>query len=116
VLVERRTARHIGAMKKPQIDPKSASAMDKHIGARIREARLAMNASQILVGEAVGVTYQQMQKYEAGTNRVSAARLFLMCQFLQVPMSFMFEGIGSNKGSAATINSQKQEDLLPVAQ
>ena len=96
-------------MKKPQIDPKSASAMDKHIGARIREARLAMDASQVLVSEAVGVTHQQMQKYEAGTNRVSAARLFLMCQFLQVPMSFMFEGIGSNKGSAASTTFRAQK-------
>jgi DNA-binding XRE family transcriptional regulator len=91
--------RHIYAMKKPKIDPKDSSTLDKHIGGRIRNARQALSTSQASLGEAVGVTFQQMQKYESGRNRISAARLFLVCQSLQVPITFMFEGFDSNRSS-----------------
>jgi transcriptional regulator with XRE-family HTH domain len=70
--------------------PRSATAIDAYIGARMRERRHALNMSQTELGKALGVTFQQIQKYEMGTNRVSAARLFDICEALNVSFSSMF--------------------------
>ena len=70
---------------------RSATAVDAYIGARIRERRHDLEMSQHALAKALGVTYQQIQKYESGTNRVSAARLFEICKALKVPLSSMFE-------------------------
>jgi transcriptional regulator with XRE-family HTH domain len=96
-------------MKKPKIDPKGPSALDKHIGGRIRVARQALSTSQVSLGEAVGVTFQQMQKYETGRNRISAARLFLVCQSLQVPITSIFEGYDSNRSGAGKTKIQNED-------
>jgi transcriptional regulator with XRE-family HTH domain len=71
--------------------PRTPGTVDKHIGARTRESRLALNMSQTNLGEKLGVTFQQIQKYESGRNRVSAARLFEICEALNVTLSSMFE-------------------------
>jgi DNA-binding XRE family transcriptional regulator len=71
--------------------PRSASAVDRYIGARMREQRLELNMSQAQLGEELGVSFQQIQKYETGKNRVSAARLFMICKALNVSLSSMFE-------------------------
>ncbi len=76
---------------KRKISPRSASAIDRYIGARIREQRLALNMSQEQLGRKLGVSFQQIQKYESGRNRVSAARLFVICKALNVSLSSMFE-------------------------
>jgi transcriptional regulator with XRE-family HTH domain len=76
---------------KRKISPQSASAVDRYIGARMREQRLALNMSQEQLGRELGVSFQQIQKYERGVNRVSAARLFEICKALNVSMSSMFE-------------------------
>ena len=76
---------------KRKISPRSASAIDRYIGARMREQRLALNVSQAELGEELGVSFQQIQKYESGVNRVSAARLFEICKALNVSLSSMFE-------------------------
>ena len=55
--------------------PKSANPTDKHVGSRLRMRRLMLGMSQAYIADAVGVTFQQVQKYEKGTNRVSASRL-----------------------------------------
>jgi transcriptional regulator with XRE-family HTH domain len=60
--------------------PRSPGAVDEYIGARMREGRLALKMSQTDLGEKLGVTFQQVQKYEKGANRVSAARLFEICE------------------------------------
>jgi transcriptional regulator with XRE-family HTH domain len=109
MLVKRQTSKHIHAMKNSKTDPKSASSLDTHKGGRIREARLASGTSQVSLGEAVGVTFQQMQKYETGRNRISAARLFLVCQLLQVPITSMFEGYDSNPSGADKTKIQKED-------
>jgi len=57
----------------------------------MRERRLALNLSQAGLGEVLGVSFQQVQKYEAGKNRVSAARLFEICRILNLSLSSMFE-------------------------
>jgi DNA-binding XRE family transcriptional regulator len=71
--------------------PRSANAIDAYIGARMRERRLALNISQNQLGKELGVSFQQIQKYESGENRVSAARLFDICKALNVSLSSMFE-------------------------
>jgi DNA-binding XRE family transcriptional regulator len=76
---------------KRKLTPRSASAVDKYIGARMREQRLALSISQEQLGRKLGVSFQQIQKYESGKNRVSAARLFVICKALNVSLSSMFE-------------------------
>ena len=76
---------------KGKISPRRASAVDKYIGARMREQRLALGMSQERLGKELGVSFQQIQKYERGVNRVSAARLYSICKALNVSLSSMFE-------------------------
>jgi ribosome-binding protein aMBF1 (putative translation factor) len=76
---------------KRKLTPRSSSAVDKYIGARMREQRLALGISQEQLGKELGVSFQQIQKYEKGVNRVSAARLFEICKALNVSLSWMFE-------------------------
>ena len=73
---------------------------DKHVGSRVRMRRLMLNLSQTRLANALGLTFQQVQKYEKGTNRISASRLLHMSQILQVPITFFFEGFPTvTKGS-----------------
>jgi transcriptional regulator with XRE-family HTH domain len=74
-------------MAKDPINP-----IDKHVGGRFRMRRLMLNMSQTEIGDALGLTFQQMQKYEKGTNRISASRLQQLCRILDVPVTFFFEG------------------------
>jgi transcriptional regulator with XRE-family HTH domain len=77
--------------KRKTKSPRTPGAVDKYIGARMRESRLAIKMSQADLGEKLGVTFQQIQKYESGRNRVSAARLFEICEALDVSLASMFE-------------------------
>jgi transcriptional regulator with XRE-family HTH domain len=72
---------------------KSPSPTDRHVGARVRMRRMMLGMSQTKLGEAVGLTFQQIQKYEKGTNRIGASRLQQIAHVLQVPVSFFFEGL-----------------------
>jgi transcriptional regulator with XRE-family HTH domain len=76
---------------KRKTSPRSSGAVDKYIGARMRERRLALSMSQQRLGKELGVSFQQIQKYESGVNRVSAARLYSICKALNVSLSSMFE-------------------------
>jgi transcriptional regulator with XRE-family HTH domain len=67
--------------------------IDKHVGTRIRGRRIGMRISQTKLGQAIGVTFQQIQKYESGTNRVGASNLFKIAKALNVDVSFFFEGM-----------------------
>ena len=67
------------------------SPIDTHVGARIRLRRTLMGMSQERLGEALGLTFQQVQKYERGVNRVGASRLFDLSRVLDVPISFFFD-------------------------
>jgi transcriptional regulator with XRE-family HTH domain len=72
---------------------KPPNPTDKHVGSRVRMRRLMLSMSQEKLGEALGLTFQQVQKYEKGTNRISASRLQQMSNILQVPIPFFFEGL-----------------------
>jgi transcriptional regulator with XRE-family HTH domain len=81
-------------MKKPQpTAPRSPSLIDKHLADQIRSRRRAMEMSQDKLGQELGVTFQQIQKYESGQNRISAGRLYEICQVFGVPIASMFEDI-----------------------
>ena len=73
---------------------------DTHVGARVRMRRMMLNMSQEKLGDGLGLTFQQVQKYEKGTNRIGASRLQTISNILQVPVSFFFEG-GAASGAAA---------------
>ena len=75
-----------------------ASAIDRHVGARIRERRIMLGLSQQQMADMIGVTYQQAHKYERGINRVSAGRLFEIARVLSVPVSYFFEGLDNQSG------------------
>lgn len=70
-----------------------ARAVDSHVGQRIRDRRNELGMSQTEVANALGVTFQQVQKYERGTNRVGASRLFDLSKVLGVQVEFFFEGL-----------------------
>jgi transcriptional regulator with XRE-family HTH domain len=71
---------------------KSPNPVDKHVGNRVRMRRLMLRMSQQKLGGALGLTFQQVQKYEKGTNRIGASRLQHISDILQVPVAFFFEG------------------------
>ena len=71
---------------------KAPNPTDKHVGSRVRMRRMMLAMSQEKLGDALGLTFQQVQKYEKGTNRIGASRLQQIAQILQVPVSFFFEG------------------------
>src|SRR5436853_3636925 len=72
--------------------PKTADPVDKHVGGRVRMRRMMLGMSQEKLGDGLGLTFQQVQKYEKGTNRISASRLQQSASILQVPVTFFFEG------------------------
>lgn len=71
---------------------KSPGPVDKHVGSRVRMRRILVGMSQERLGEALGLTFQQVQKYEKGTNRIGASRLQQISQVLGIPVTFLFEG------------------------
>jgi len=68
-----------------------ANPVDIHVGSRVRIRRTLLGLSQGKLGEAVGLTFQQIQKYERGANRISASRLYALSHVLDVPVPFFFE-------------------------
>ena len=70
-----------------------ANTVDTYVGQRIRDKRNERGMSQTEVANALGVTFQQVQKYERGTNRVGASRLFDLSRILSVPIQYFFEGL-----------------------
>ena len=71
---------------------KVPNPIDRHVGSRVRMRRVLSGVSQEKLGDALGLTFQQVQKYEKGSNRISASRLQQIAKMLDVPVSFFFEG------------------------
>jgi transcriptional regulator with XRE-family HTH domain len=80
-------------------------AVDVHVGLQVRAARLVHRMSQEKLGDAVGVTFQQIQKYENGVNRIGPGRLHAIAKHLRVPVTYFFEGIDKNPSKAAADSS-----------
>ena len=71
---------------------KAPNPVDKHVGSRVRMRRMVLGMSQEKLGRALGLTFQQVQKYEKGANRIGASRLQHIARILQVPVAFFFDG------------------------
>src|SRR5437870_8791204 len=80
---------------------KVPNPIDKHVGSRVRMRRLMLGMSQEKLGDALRLTFQQVQKYEKGTNRIGASRLQHISHILQVPVAFLFEGAPHQPGHPA---------------
>jgi transcriptional regulator with XRE-family HTH domain len=90
-----------------------ASDADRHVGNRIRERRVMLGMSQQQLAQMIGVTYQQAHKYERGLNRISAGRLYEIAQTLNVPVSWFFEGLATER--PANDMSPRQRMCLELA-
>ena len=99
---------------------KAPNPIDKHVGSRVRMRRMMLSMSQEKLGDALGLTFQQVQKYEKGTNRIGASRLQQISKTLNVPPSFFFEGApvvgASGNGFVEESSSQYVVDFLSTAE
>lgn len=87
--------------------------VDIHVGSRVRLRRTMLGMSQEKLGEAIGLTFQQVQKYERGANRVGASRLFELSRVLDVPVSFFFDDMPSETAMRSS-RSHAGEDDAPI--
>lgn len=87
-------------------DERSANAVDRRLGQRVRTRRLEIGMSQERLAELLGVTFQQVQKYEKGVNRIAASRLFDIAGALELPVARFFEGLSSTRASGVTETQQ----------
>ena len=97
-----------GRGRPKKVENSGPNPIDVHVGGRVRLRRLYMDMSQSSLARAIGLTFQQIQKYERGLNRISASRLFDLSRVLEVPVSFFFddmpEGLAESgpRGAAGT--------------
>lgn len=91
--------------------------VDVHVGVRIRLRRTLLGLSQTALAEKMGITFQQVQKYERGANRVSSSRLFDLCRILSVPIAYFYDEMGTavSKQSPAALAGQKPKDVDQAA-
>ena len=95
----------------------TANEIDKHVGLQIRSRRTLLGLSQEKLAEAVGVTFQQIQKYERGTNRVSASRLFNFSKALDVSLEYFYQGLeAANNGSKKYGVSDNDQQAFGVSE
>ncbi|MEO0497434.1 MAG: helix-turn-helix transcriptional regulator [Pseudomonadota bacterium] len=99
---------------------KTPNPIDVHVGSRVRLRRTMMGFSQEKLGEALGVTFQQVQKYEKGTNRISASRMQEMSQVLDAPISYFFDeapgGTSAIEGGLQEADVQFTTDFLSTTE
>lgn len=74
--------------------------VDRHVGRRVCEKRISLGYNQSDLGRALGLTFQQIQKYEKGTNRISASKLWDIARFFKVDIGYFFDGLGVQAGVA----------------
>lgn len=83
--------------------------IDKHVGKQLRSRRILNGLSQEKLAESIGVTFQQVQKYERGTNRVSASRLYTFSKLLDVSIDYFYEGLVANTSKASLGMSDNEQ-------
>jgi len=94
----------------PKVNPRGPNPIDQHVGSRVRLRRQLKKMSQEKLGDELGVTFQQVQKYERGANRVGASRLYRLSRVLEVPVQFFFEGLGDK----TTVTGLAEDDQTPI--
>jgi transcriptional regulator with XRE-family HTH domain len=103
---------HKSVMKDRKKKGTPINPTDVHVGRRIKMRRMMVGMSQGALGEACGVSFQQIQKYEIGKNRVSASRLQQFSALLDVPVSFFFEGLTSSAAKLKDVAPDLAQELL----
>jgi transcriptional regulator with XRE-family HTH domain len=91
---------------------KKPNPIDVYVGGRVRLRRLMIGMSQEKLGEEVGLTFQQIQKYEKGVNRIGASRLYQLSQVLNVPIQFFFQDAPIQGTGASPAASQSEQDSV----
>jgi transcriptional regulator with XRE-family HTH domain len=109
VRLDDRTVR-VASMKTAS-STKETKPVDQHVGSRVRMRRMMLGMSQEKLGDALGLTFQMIQKYEKGVNRISASKLQHISQILQVPVPFFFEGAPGGVDGTAESPSYVNEFL-----
>lgn len=99
--------------KKNSFPVRKPNDVDAHVGARLRQRRMLLGISQEQLAEMLGLTFQQVQKYERGTNRVSASRLFQLARALETPITWFFDEMGPER--AAEKAEVENEDYDPMS-
>jgi transcriptional regulator with XRE-family HTH domain len=92
---------------------KTPNPTDRYVGSRVRMRRLMLGMSQTALGNSLGVTFQQVQKYEKGTNRIGASRLQQIAGTLEVPVSFFFEELPIPAKAQANTRANAQANAGP---
>jgi transcriptional regulator with XRE-family HTH domain len=85
--------------------------IDIHVAARLRMRRMLQGVSQEALAARIGVTFQQIQKYEKGQNRIGASRLFQLAQALSAPVDYFFEGLPTEQGETPAVDPAVLESL-----
>jgi transcriptional regulator with XRE-family HTH domain len=83
-----------------------ATDIDLHLGKRLRRRRRLLGLTQQQLALAVGIRFQQIQKYECGANRISAARLFQLAKALETPINYFYDGLTDEKTEVAAVNNE----------
>ena len=89
------------------------SPVDVHVGARLRRRRTLLGMNQTKLGDAIGVTFQQVQKYENGANRISASRLFDLSQILDVPIEYFFDDMPADIAASSLATKKRGKAKKP---
>ena len=95
-----------------RVKGRSTAAIDDYVGGRIRERRIMLGLTQQQLGAMIGITYQQVHKYEGGTNSISAGRLFEIARALSAPITYFYEAI-EEEGARQIV--PRQCTLLQIA-
>lgn len=90
--------------------PRSPTDIDAHIGKKLLWRRKEKRMSQTQLGNALGITFQQIQKYEHGSNRISASRLWAVADILNVPISYFYEGVEDRARGVSSDGSTPTDD------
>ena len=88
---------------------KKPNPIDAHVGSRVRLRRMLLGMSQERLGNSMGLTFQQVQKYEKGANRIGASRLYHISKILDAPVGFFFEEMPGVEGQSATLGMAEPE-------
>lgn len=90
-------------------EDRGPNPVDLHVGARVRMRRKFLGMSQEALAEAIDLTFQQVQKYERGSNRISASKLYEIAKALKAPVTYFFEGYGENEAVEGFSESESEQ-------
>jgi transcriptional regulator with XRE-family HTH domain len=100
----------------PETHARKADLIDQHVGKKLRQNRRLLNMSQQDVSELLGISYQQIQKYESGVNRISAGRLYILARIMQIPVQKFYEGLETSRQLGETQSNTDSDNVTDTLQ